>query len=268
MEFTLRYQGRLYGDGGAEQKHRLRKGFHEQVKLVWLAHNTLQKIPRDQLPPPQQSANDAFDLPRPLAAVGEHSLSSFMFRYSIGGFDFVPLITFPMEAHCYLNIRMGRPTRPGSILFGRRDIDNRVKILVDALRMPHHDNEVPKDPGGNKEMFCLLADDNLVTRLSITSYRLLSGYTCDADIDIDIDVTIRPITAMIGTSDLLFRRFLRQRPAAFPVAYHVLFCSARPADVGPLRRALLKTLSRISHSSHFENTQQAALDLFVVQRGV
>jgi hypothetical protein len=116
----------------------------------------------------------------------------------------VPLITFPMEAHCYLSIRMGRPTRPGSILFGRRDVDNRLKILVDALRMPHQDNEVPKDHLGDKEMFCLLADDNLVTRLSITSYRLLSGYTCDADIHIDIDVTIRPITAMIGTSDLLF----------------------------------------------------------------
>jgi Holliday junction resolvase RusA-like endonuclease len=127
-----------------------------------------------------------------------------MFRYSRGGIDFVPLITFPMEAHCYLSIRMGRPTRPGSILFGRRDVDNRLKILVDALRMPHQDNEVPKDHLGDKEMFCLLADDNLVTRLSITSYRLLSGYTCDANIHIDIDVTIRPITAMIGTSDLLF----------------------------------------------------------------
>jgi len=109
-----------------------------------------------------------------------------------------------MEAHCYLSIRLGRPTRPGSILFGPGDIDNRLKILLDSLRMPQVEQELPIGGNAASEMFCLLADDNLVTRLSISSYQLLAGYSSDDEVDVDIDVTIRALTPMAGTWTLLF----------------------------------------------------------------
>jgi len=208
VEFTLRYQGRLYITGAEsgirEQKQRLRQHFHEQLREVWRGHNAFSKINLDALRSPVASSDDTFDLPRPLTPTDGQALSAFLFRHEVSGIKFFPLITYPMETHCYLSIRMGRPTRPGSILFGRRDLDNRVKILIDALRMPHRSNELPDNVIGDSEMYCLLADDNLVTRLSIASYRLLSGYTNDADVDVDIDVEIKPITAMLGMLDLLF----------------------------------------------------------------
>ena len=204
MEFTLRYEGRLTDAEARDQKHSLREHFHEQLREIWRSHNALSKINRSGLRRPVPSADDRFDLPRPLVQTDREALSAYLFRHEVSGITFIPLITYPMEAHCYLSMRMGRPTRPGSILFGRGDLDNRIKILIDALRMPHQVTELPDGAFGDREMFCLLADDNLVTRLVITSYRLLSGYTSDADVAIDIDVAIKPITAMIGTMDLLF----------------------------------------------------------------
>jgi hypothetical protein len=66
------------------------------------------------------------------------------------------------------------------VLFLRRgagggDIDNRLKVLFDALKMP----EVVSDLGGMEisddedPFFCLMEDDDLATRVSITSDRLL-----------------------------------------------------------------------------------------------
>jgi hypothetical protein len=134
----------------------------------------------------------------------EVGLEVFMFKHKVRGLTFLPLVTFPMEAHCYLAIRFGRPARPGSIFFGKGDIDGRIKTVVDALRMPHQDTELPEDAGGDEYNLCLLADDNLVTRLSITSYQLLTGYDRDSYVDLDIDVTIRAITPMLGTWALLY----------------------------------------------------------------
>jgi hypothetical protein len=101
-----------------------------------------------------------------------------------------------------INTNLGRPTRPGSILFGPGH--RQLKILLDSLRMPQVEQELPIGGNAAPEMFCLLADDNLVTRLSISSYQLLAGYSSDDEVDVDIDVTIRALTPMAGTWALLF----------------------------------------------------------------
>jgi hypothetical protein len=69
-----------------------------------------------------------------------------------------------------------RPEPPGSIITQGGDIDNRLKTLLEALRMPKVAAEIP--PGDSPAVhedpfFCLLEDDNLVTRLSVTTDRLL-----------------------------------------------------------------------------------------------
>jgi hypothetical protein len=55
------------------------------------------------------------------------------------------------------------------------DIDNRVKVLFDGLRMPKSAAEIggfapepDEDP-----FFCLLEDDSLITEVSVTTDRLL-----------------------------------------------------------------------------------------------
>jgi hypothetical protein len=203
MEFTLKYRGDIRS--GVAIKHALRRSFHEQLGEIWRTHNVLSRIDRDKLPAPVKSADDLhYDLPRPLTPSGDQDLSAFLFRFVLCGTAWVPLVTYPMEAHCHLAVRLGRPTRPGTILFGGGDIDNRIKIILDALRMPQHVQEVASGVAVEPEMFALLADDNLVTRLSITTYQLLSGYRSNDDMDVDIDVTVRAITPMAGTWALLF----------------------------------------------------------------
>jgi hypothetical protein len=56
------------------------------------------------------------------------------------------------------------------------DLDNRLKILFDALRAPRHANELIAGKGPNSEQkpfFVLLEDDILITKISIESRRLL-----------------------------------------------------------------------------------------------
>lgn len=55
------------------------------------------------------------------------------------------------------------------------DIDNRIKVLFDGLRMPKTERELggfgidaDEDP-----FFCLLEDDTLITRVSVTTDRLI-----------------------------------------------------------------------------------------------
>jgi hypothetical protein len=51
------------------------------------------------------------------------------------GFNFVPLVTHDMDLLCGLDILFLRPDKPGDVLWAG-DIDNRIKALIDALRIP------------------------------------------------------------------------------------------------------------------------------------
>jgi hypothetical protein len=71
-----------------------------------------------------------------------------------------------------IGIVLMRPEEPGSIVTRAGDIDNRLKTLLDSLRMPHNRSEIPADyvAGPDEEpFFCLLEDDNLISSLSVTS---------------------------------------------------------------------------------------------------
>jgi len=57
------------------------------------------------------------------------------------------------------------------------DIDNRIKVLFDGLRVPKYDSELknlaPEE--GENPLFCLLEDDDsLITSIKITTDRLLT----------------------------------------------------------------------------------------------
>ena len=59
-------------------------------------------------------------------------------------------------------IFMLRPEVPGAIITQGGDIDNRLKTLFDALRMPQNENELPKDeiPGTDEVPFFWLFPDS------------------------------------------------------------------------------------------------------------
>jgi hypothetical protein len=56
------------------------------------------------------------------------------------------------------------------------DIDNQVKVIVDALRRPKRDDEMPHKEDDDitpNPLYCLLEDDKLITGLRVKTDRLL-----------------------------------------------------------------------------------------------
>jgi hypothetical protein len=73
-----------------------------------------------------------------------------------------------------LNITILMPHNVGRIIYNGGDIDNRIKTLFDALRVPAAASEIPSSDSfnyGTSGMYCLLQDDKLINRVSIRSYR-------------------------------------------------------------------------------------------------
>jgi len=67
-----------------------------------------------------------------------------------------------------------RRDNPGGLIKTGGDIDNRIKVLFDGLRMPDNHNQVPEPPGpGENPFHCLLENDSLITDVCITTDQLL-----------------------------------------------------------------------------------------------
>lgn len=162
MEFTLVYQGPLKATAKPEHKQVLRRAFHKQLKVLWT------QPPLNMYGPPKGRFLE--DL-RDNAAKSEISIIQ-----KVGGFRFAPLVTERLYLTAELDITLLKPEPPGSIITQGGDIDNRLKTLLDSLRMPKALNEISSgdSPGeGENPFFCLLEDDNLITKVSVATHHLL-----------------------------------------------------------------------------------------------
>ena len=124
-------------------------------------------------------------------------------KYSLYGWNFVPLVTEELNLICGLDILFLRPSAPGQLVSGG-DLDNRLKTLVDALRIPEANERyaarVPDD-ADEKPFYCLLSDDKLITKVSVETDQLLesvgSGANAD-DVRLVITVRLRPYEMQLG----------------------------------------------------------------------
>jgi len=151
MEFTLFYQGKLKAKRDINNKQFIRREFHNQFLTLW-GYDEMRRM------------KDGF------------IKYEFKEQWQIKGFKFLPLVTNYNKNVVQLNIFILWPEPPGSIVINRGDIDNRLKTLLDALRIPHNADEIPKRdfPGENETPFyCLLEDDKLISKVSITTAHLL-----------------------------------------------------------------------------------------------
>ncbi|HTR26216.1 MAG TPA: RusA family crossover junction endodeoxyribonuclease [Terriglobales bacterium] len=94
-----------------------------------------------------------------------------------GDIVFVPLLARKMNASCRLEIQFLRTEHAGEITHGG-DLDNRMKTLLDALRLPQNDSEIVAELadqkfGDERPCVCLLEDDALVTELIIRTRRIM-----------------------------------------------------------------------------------------------
>ncbi len=160
MEFRLTYDGQLLGASRratrAEHKHEIRKVFHAQLKRLWAITPFLCG---DIVGPDVLIAdNIGVDLP--------HTVEDLSARFARFDYRFVPLVTRNISLLCGIELLFLRPDPPGSVL-SSGDIDNRLKTLFDALRIPHDASEVGryKTPEAEEDpFFCLLEDDSLITK--------------------------------------------------------------------------------------------------------
>jgi hypothetical protein len=112
------------------------------------------------------------------------------------GGRFIPLVSNLGGFACSLDILFLRRDNPGNMIRSGGDIDNRIKVLLDGLRMPENDAElggIPIDSQAENPFFCLLEDDNLITKLSVTTDRLIlpcGDSEAVHDVFLDIHVTI------------------------------------------------------------------------------
>lgn len=119
-------------------------------------------------------------------------------KHHRSGYRFVPLVREDFSLSCNIDVLLLRVDYPGSI-WTAGDVDNRIKTLIDALRMPDSDDDLRgnENPAtGEDPFFCLLQDDKLITGFRVETDRLLKAYDSNVlerrQVEIVVSVEIRP----------------------------------------------------------------------------
>jgi len=184
VEFRLVYDGPLKASGGVNDKHALRKAFHDQFKVLW------KQVPLSDRP-------DLLEDPP--------KKKNISIIASFDDFKFAPLVCEKLHLVCELDITILRPEAPGSVLTQGGDIDNRLKTLFDSLRMPKNVAEMPAGISAkdmDKPFFCLLEDDNLITKVNVSTDRLLRQDAGQNDVVIVMHITTKAVRAVWGNMGL------------------------------------------------------------------
>lgn len=160
MRCTLTLMYSLTTRGNAKEKHEIRMKFSEQLgKLV--------KI-------------QPFILGQSVLA-GE--------AWHRNGYEFFPLVPFSSQCSASLKIRILDRQQRGYLIGSGGDIDNRLKTVLDALRIPNVGVDMNGVVPGNQEfVYTLLEDDRQVSSLSVEISRwMVDGPSNEVFVIIDIE---------------------------------------------------------------------------------
>jgi hypothetical protein len=177
MRLRLTYNGPLRSGGNprnpmhekriATHKHDIRRQFHHQLKHFWATNRFLSETQFEPdafaklLPANARRFYKDGTVRRPMALILADS-------YQHSGYRFVPLVRKEIKLTCSLRVLFLRRDFPAPVL-DAGDIDNRLKTLVDALRMPSQ-AEVSEPPKPDEDPFyVLLDDDRQVTHVELES---------------------------------------------------------------------------------------------------
>ncbi len=157
MEFRLIYEGPLQGQGAkSEHKWAIRRALHPQLQRLWQQRPLAEAAPALLAHPAR---------PGQVSVIVEK-----------GGRLFAPLVTQRLDLYAELSVLLFRQQPRGTLITDGGDIDNRLKTLLDGLRVPHGPMEgQPRLPGAPdpSPFFCLMEDDSLVSKVSVESEQLL-----------------------------------------------------------------------------------------------
>jgi hypothetical protein len=202
MRFRLTYEGPLLAstasDTRAKHKHEIRKTLHPQLKRLWEIDPNLKGWNAHSPTILDEETKDfiAVHASPPPMPVSE-ALATFYHR---GNYRFVPLAREAEALIAGVEILFLRPDVPGSVIRSG-DIDNRLKTLFDALRMPagaHEMGGYDSPDVGEMPFFVLLEDDKLLSHVSVETDTLLqptptaNGQFLANDARLIITVNLRP----------------------------------------------------------------------------
>ena len=125
-------------------------------------------------------------------------------KHTNGAFRFLPLITKDLDLVCTLEILILRRENPGDLVKTGGDIDNRIKTLFDALRVPHGLDEIPTGVlplQGEDPFYCLLEDDSLIVDFKVSTDRLLAPPPPgepDTNVHVLLSVRVKPTLMTTG----------------------------------------------------------------------
>lgn len=203
MEFRLTYEGPLLArqsDGLPHQsikpsklanQHDIRVHFHRQLRRLWDTTPFLRDatvLDNGALVLDSGGGPDA-------APIHRQSLAH---KHSHYGHQFVPLVADDLKLRCDLEVLLLRADMPDRTPWGG-DIDNRIKTLLDALRIPEaKENYAGLTLGADLQpMYCLMEDDKLISKLSVETDQLLDADGTDrGKVALVITVRIRPYSVI------------------------------------------------------------------------
>lgn len=185
MNFRLTYSGPLKAAGQSEtrrlEKHEMRLAFAAQLSELFKSDELLLK-------PFSMSGAEYGEMVADLAQ-----------KYRRGEYSFWPIVRESMHMVCDLHILLLRRGKPGRAVSRDGDLDNRIKVLFDVLRVPADENEIRGfRPYENKGILCLLEDDKLTTGFRVTSDRILEAedpkLKNDVRLVINVEIKLTKIT--------------------------------------------------------------------------
>jgi hypothetical protein len=169
VNFRLTYDGPLKAAGQSDtrrlDKHHIRRVFSRQLDQLYMHRGHFMEAEFDALP------SEDFN----------------QLVVQCGDFRFLALVRERLSLVCDLDILFLRRENPGQLIGSGGDLDNRIKVLFDALRIPQDANEmrglVPElnVQGKPALVLCLAEDDKLITGFRVTTDRLLDPAASEAE---------------------------------------------------------------------------------------
>jgi hypothetical protein len=165
-----------------EGVHSIRRHLHPQLKRLW-EHEPLASRKRWLRLKPE-SGNE-------VAVLEEKE-----------GRRYAPLVSQKNALHCSMHVLFLRTEAPGGLIEQRGDIDNRLKTLFDALRVPSAGElrKIAAKIGADDDpTYCLLQNDALITELKVESDRLL---TTDKPNETRVIITVKLLASTVTMANL------------------------------------------------------------------
>jgi hypothetical protein len=196
VEFRLLYSGNeLVSNGDSTQKHAIRRWFHPQLKQLWKSNSQLTRLAVGRGIGDLAEGGNVND-----KETGEAAQAAFFNRmgnlYQRGSIRFVPLVEQALCLRVSIDILLLRRDQHPLIKEGG-DIDNRLKTLFDAFRVPDTTAGLGGIPGEDEDpFFVLLQDDGLISEIKVSTDNLLMlprQKAVDAkDVFLVINVKLKP----------------------------------------------------------------------------